>query len=91
MGQQLHTDPIRPLAWELPYAMGVALKETKIQETCSVGVPTVAQWIKNLTVTQVTAEVRVQSLAQELPYAVGVAIKNKQTNKNSVVKLYQRQ
>ena len=41
-------------------------------------VPTVVQWIKNLTAAaQVTAEARVQSLAQELPYALGAAFKKK--------------
>ena len=33
---------IRPLAWELPYALGAALKSNN-------GVPVVAQWLTNLT------------------------------------------
>ena len=37
------TAPIRPLAWELPYATGVAKKQ-KIM-----GVPVVAQWLMNPT------------------------------------------
>lgn len=40
------------------------------------GVPTVVQWMKNLTaVFQIATEEPVQSLARELPYAVGVTIK----------------
>ena len=35
--------PIRPLAWELPYAAGAALKRQKR------GVPVVAQWLTNPT------------------------------------------
>ena len=35
---------IRPLAWELPYATGVALKKKII-----LGVPVVAQWLKKPT------------------------------------------
>ena len=37
--------PIHPLAWELPYAVGVALKSKKI----NMGVPIVAQWLMNPT------------------------------------------
>ena len=33
--------PIRPLAWESPYAKRVAINRPK-------GVPVVAQWLKNL-------------------------------------------
>ena len=36
--------PILPLAWELPYATGVALKQKD-----KIGVPVVAQWLTNLT------------------------------------------
>ena len=34
--------PIQPLAWELPYATGAALKS-------KIGVPVVAQWLTNPT------------------------------------------
>ena len=37
------TAPVRPLAWELSYAMGVALKSKKK------GVPVVMQWLTNPT------------------------------------------
>ena len=43
--------PIQPLAWELPYVMGTALKRQnndKIQYLL-LGVPVVAQQVKNLT------------------------------------------
>ena len=42
--------PIRPLAWELPYATGAALK-TKPEQTKPVflRVPAVAQWVQNWT------------------------------------------
>ena len=55
---------IWPLAWELPYTTGTALKRLKKKKNP----PAVAQ---------VTAEVQVQSLAQECPYAAGVAIRKK--------------
>ena len=38
------TAPIRPLAWEPPYAVGAALKRKKKK-----GVPVVAQWLTNPT------------------------------------------
>ena len=53
--------PIRPLAWELPYAADAALKKLKKKKfnltsnqdrqlkTINIGVPLVAQQIKNLT------------------------------------------
>ena len=47
------TVPIRPLAWELLYAEGEALKrpkEKKRKKERNLGVPIVAQWVKNLTV-----------------------------------------
>ena len=31
------TDPIRPLAWEPPYAMGAALEKTKKKKKCPKG------------------------------------------------------
>ena len=37
--------PTGPLDWELPYAVGVALKSKKI----NMGVPIVAQWLMNPT------------------------------------------
>ena len=43
---------IRPLAWEPPYAMGVALKKRqkiKIKKGSDFGVLIVAQWLTNLT------------------------------------------
>jgi len=57
---------IRPLAGELPYAASVALKqETTPPTPCNLGVPAVAQWVKNLTAAVwVAAEVWAQSLAQ---------------------------
>ena len=42
------------------------------------GLPDVAQWIKNLiAVAEVTAVARIPSLAWELPYTAGAAIKKK--------------
>ena len=53
---------IQLLAWELTYATGGALKRKKFK--IKRGVPTVVQWIKNLSaVTWVAAEVWVPSLA----------------------------
>ena len=43
------TAPIRPLAWEPPYAMGVALEKTKDQKKIISGVPIMAQWLTNPT------------------------------------------
>ncbi len=45
------TAPIRPLAWEPPYAAGVALEKTKKTHTKMelLGVPVVAQWLMNPT------------------------------------------
>ena len=49
------TAPIRPLAWEPPYAMGAALEKAKRQKNKKtnknliLGVPIVAQWLTNLT------------------------------------------
>ena len=42
---------IQPLAWELPYASGAALKSKKKNQKRkrNVGVPIVAQWSMNLT------------------------------------------
>ena len=42
------TAPIGPFTWELPYAAGVALKRKKINKE-GMGVPTIAQWVKNPT------------------------------------------
>ena len=46
------TAPIRPLAWEPPYAAGVALekgKKTKKKRWRILGVPFMAQWLTNPT------------------------------------------
>ena len=44
------TAPIRPLAWEPPYAAGAALEKPKKQnKTKNLGVPVVAQWLTNPT------------------------------------------
>ena len=50
------TAPIKPLAWEPPYAAAAALEQPKRQKNlklklknCSVGVPVVAQWLMNPT------------------------------------------
>ena len=47
------TAPIRPLAWELPYAEGVALKRQKKKKKRKkkeiTEVPVVAQWLTNPT------------------------------------------
>ena len=44
---------IQPLAWELPYAMGVALKKKKKKEKMLnykvLGVPVMVQWLTNPT------------------------------------------
>ena len=45
---------IRPLAWESPYATGVALekkrpKTKKQKKNCSFGVPIMVQWLANPT------------------------------------------
>ena len=53
-----------------------------ITKDASLGVPSVAQRIKNLTATAwVAAEVQVRSMAQKLPYATGMAIKWKKKKK----------
>ena len=41
--------PIRPLAWEPPYAAGAALEKAKRQKKKNSGVPVVAQWLTNPT------------------------------------------
>ena len=46
------TAPIRPLAWEPPYAAGAALKaskQTNKKQKHQGGVPIVAQWLMNPT------------------------------------------
>ena len=45
------TAPIRPLAWEPPYASGVALEKTKKKKRKKkgLGVPVMAQWFTNPT------------------------------------------
>ena len=47
------TAPIRPLAWEPPYAEGAALEKTKNKQTKkklkTLGVPVVVQWLTNPT------------------------------------------
>ena len=45
-GRPAATAMIRPLAQELPYATGVALKRKKKKKK---GVPVVVQWLTNLT------------------------------------------
>ena len=52
----LATVPIRPLAWEPPYALGVALEiakktKKKKERKAKCGVPVVALQVKNLTST----------------------------------------
>ena len=37
------TAPIQPMAWELPYAIGVAFKKKEH------GIPVMVQWLMNLT------------------------------------------
>ena len=44
----LATAPIRPLAWEHPYAAGAALEKAKRKKKKE-GVPVVAQWLTNPT------------------------------------------
>ena len=46
--RQVATAPIRPVAWEPPYAAGVALKDRR-QKIKNLGVPVVAQWLTNPT------------------------------------------
>ena len=41
------TAPVRPLAWETPYAMGAALENKQTKNP--LGVPVVAQWLMNPT------------------------------------------
>ena len=64
--------------------MNVAWLETQPRHIkVLLGVPTVMQWVKNLTtVTQVTAEAWVQSLAQDLSYSVMKPLKTKQNKTN---------
>ena len=55
------TAPIRPLAWEPPYAEGAALKRQKKKRTIKteIGVPAMVHWVKNLTtVAWLTAEIQ---------------------------------
>ena len=52
--------PIRPLAWETPYAMGVAQEMAKTQKKKKkIGVPIVVQWKR---IQQGTVRLKVQSL-----------------------------
>jgi len=56
--------PIRPLAWEFPYATGMALSkrhvaEKKKKKKKGIGVPVMAQWLTNLR----TMRLQVRSLA----------------------------
>ena len=65
------TAPIRPLAWEPPFATGAALKRTERQKKKkkkkkAIESSPVVQWVK------VTTAAQVQSLAQELLHAMGV-------------------
>ena len=43
------TAPIRPLAWEPPYASGAALEKGKKKENSKEGVLIVVQWLTNPT------------------------------------------
>ena len=43
------TAPIQPLAWEPPYATGVAQKSKQNKKKLFKGVPVVAQWLSNPT------------------------------------------
>ena len=52
--------PTGPLAWELPYAAGAALKRKKEKDMNSGGIPTVEQLVKNPTAEAwVSAELQV--------------------------------
>ena len=65
-----------PLAWELPYAKGLALKSKK--KRVIPGVPTEVQW-GELKIQLVSVEVPIRSPAKEFPYAAGVAKKKIKT------------
>ena len=52
---------IQPLAWELPYAMGAALKKEKKKK----------MWLGH----RPAAAALIRPLAWELPYAMGAALK----------------
>ena len=55
--------PIRPLAWEAPYASGGATKKKGKKKKKNLGVPAVVQWIKDPTAaSQVSGEAWVKSL-----------------------------
>ena len=55
---------IRPLVWEPPHATGAALKR-KRRKNCLHRVPTMVQWVRNLTAAApLLAEVWFQSQAQ---------------------------
>ena len=67
---------IQPLAWELPYAIGGALKRKKRKNVtgCCRGAGVIpAQWVKGSGIA--TAAAYIQHLAQELTYAGHAAIK----------------
>ena len=58
------TAPIRPLAWEPPYAMGAALEKAKKKKKF-LGFPIVAQWLTNPTRNDEVAGL-IPSLAQQV-------------------------
>ena len=67
---------IQPLAWELPYAIGGALKRKKRKNVtgCCRGAGVIpAQWVKGSGIA--TAAAYIQHLVQELTYAGHAAIK----------------
>ena len=85
---------IRPLAWEPPYAVDVALKrqkKKKKESDCSGSgpcggaglIPSLAQWVKGSSVA--AAEAEIQSLARELPYAVSLDIKKKKWGTKNLI------
>ena len=46
--------PVQPLAWKLRYIVGVALKGKKKFKNAYLGVPAVAQWVKDPVLPQLT-------------------------------------
>ena len=62
---------MRPLAWEHPYASGVALKRQKEIKTPTLGAPATAHWVKNPTA---AGQVAVECGFSPWPSAVGERI-----------------
>ena len=97
------TAPIRPLAWEPPYAAGAAPEKAKGQKeslfsglgSCGgVGLHPCrrAPWVKVSDVAAGAVQVRtaawIQSLTQKLPYVLGVAIKKKKHSRTIRKKMH---